>query len=198
MIRGLRKFSHLRERPRLFSAKAVLLLGALAGVRCHCAYVPPLLQEHFKSSPELEACRCKCFRIEDDILDSPLGSLMILNAVLANVQNQDDAEVWKERFAKVWEEKQASGLDLKTDPKAMAFDSFVKTSGLPSTKKRPQSSMAMLKRCYRGSRSFSVSPLVDFYNSLSLAHCVSCGGFDVEDLPGPFTKTVCILCIYSM
>ena len=158
----------------------------------------PVLQEHFKSNPDLEACQCRCFRIKDDILDSPLGSLVILNAVLANVQNQDVAEVWKRTFGKVWEEKQASGLDLKTDPKAMAFDSFVKASGLPSTKKKPQSSMAMLKRCYGGSRSFSVSPLVDFYNSLSVAHCVSCGGFDVEDLPGPFTKTVCIRCIYSM
>jgi DNA/RNA-binding domain of Phe-tRNA-synthetase-like protein len=44
---------------------------------------------------------------------------------------------------------------------------------------------ALLRRAMRGGEPFSISPLVDFYNAVSLAHIVPVGGFDLGDISGP-------------
>jgi len=145
----------------------------------------PKTQEFFDVShhPALASLQCKSFSMDDSILSCPLGDLVILNAVMVNVQNTDTASVWRERFAKTWTQAQESGLDLKTDLRVSEFEKFVKACGvLPATKKKPQSCLAMLKRCYAKASPFSVSPIVDFYNDMSISHCVSAGGFALDEL----------------
>lgn len=51
-----------------------------------------------------------------------------------------------------------------------------------SGKKYPSSIEALLRRALKGGAPFSVNPLVDFYNSVSLAHIVPAGGFDIDGL----------------
>jgi DNA/RNA-binding domain of Phe-tRNA-synthetase-like protein len=46
----------------------------------------------------------------------------------------------------------------------------------------PSSIEAMLRRALKGGEPFSINPLVDFYNSLSLRHVLPAGGFDVGGL----------------
>lgn len=49
-----------------------------------------------------------------------------------------------------------------------------------SGKKFPSSVEALLRRALRGGEPFSINPLVDFYNTVSLAHVIPAGGFDVD------------------
>jgi DNA/RNA-binding domain of Phe-tRNA-synthetase-like protein len=51
-----------------------------------------------------------------------------------------------------------------------------------SGKKFPSSIESMLRRALRGGEPFSINPLVDFYNIVSLRHICPAGGFDVADL----------------
>ncbi len=53
-----------------------------------------------------------------------------------------------------------------------------------SGKKFPSSIEALLRRALKGNAPFSINPLVDFYNTVSLRHVVPAGGFDVADLDG--------------
>lgn len=59
-----------------------------------------------------------------------------------------------------------------------------------SRKKHPPSVEALLRRALRaretGSPPFRVSPVVDFYNALSLEHLVPAGAFDLADLGAGF------------
>jgi DNA/RNA-binding domain of Phe-tRNA-synthetase-like protein len=51
-----------------------------------------------------------------------------------------------------------------------------------SGQKFPSSVEAILRRAMKGDDPFSINPLVDFYNLVSLRHVVPAGGFDLEKL----------------
>jgi DNA/RNA-binding domain of Phe-tRNA-synthetase-like protein len=53
-----------------------------------------------------------------------------------------------------------------------------------SGKDHPSSIEALLRRALKGGEPFRVNPLVDFYNSVSLAHVLPAGGFDLDRLEG--------------
>ncbi len=54
-----------------------------------------------------------------------------------------------------------------------------------SPKDFPSSIEAILRRALKGGEPFAINPLVDFYNTVSLAHTVPVGGFDLDQLVGP-------------
>jgi DNA/RNA-binding domain of Phe-tRNA-synthetase-like protein len=49
----------------------------------------------------------------------------------------------------------------------------------------PSSAESLLRRALKGGEPFSINPLVDWYNSISLRHAVPAGGFDLSALFGP-------------
>lgn len=51
-----------------------------------------------------------------------------------------------------------------------------------SNKQYPSSIEALLRRALKGGEPFSISPLVDFYNAISLRHTVPAGAFDSGQL----------------
>ena len=53
-----------------------------------------------------------------------------------------------------------------------------------SHKKFPTSIEALLRRALKGGDRFSINPLVDFYNAISLNHVVAAGAFDLDPLEG--------------
>lgn len=75
----------------------------------------------------------------------------------SNAQSHPRVRVWRERFA-------ALGI---------------------SAKEFPSSIEALLRRALRGGEPFTINPLVDFYNAVSLHHTVPVGGFDLAELAGP-------------
>ena len=54
-----------------------------------------------------------------------------------------------------------------------------------SGKEFPSSIEAVLRRAMKGGPPFSINPLVDFYNTVSLRHTVPAGGFDLDGFHQP-------------
>lgn len=79
------------------------------------------------------------------------------SAVYGNAQSHPRVKPWRERF-------QAQGI---------------------SGKEFPSSIEAMLRRALKGGEPFSINPLVNFYNAISLRHVVPAGGFDLREIEGP-------------
>lgn len=57
----------------------------------------------------------------------------------------------------------------------------MKEAGAPR-KKYPSSIEAMVKRAGKGGEPFRISPVVDFYNAISMKNVVPAGGFDIDQL----------------
>lgn len=78
-------------------------------------------------------------------------------APYGNAQSHPRVKPWRERFA-------AMGV---------------------SGKQYPSSVEALLRRAMKGGEPFSINPLVDWYNALSLRHVVPAGAFDLATIAGP-------------
>jgi DNA/RNA-binding domain of Phe-tRNA-synthetase-like protein len=78
-------------------------------------------------------------------------------ALYGNAQSHPRVRPWRERF-------QAMGV---------------------SGRQYPSSIEALLRRAMKGGEPFSINPLVDFYNSVSLRHVVTVGAFDLDQIAGP-------------
>lgn len=78
-------------------------------------------------------------------------------APYGNAQSHPRVKPWRERFA-------AMGI---------------------SGKQYPSSVEALLRRALKGGGPFSINPLVDWYNALSLRHLVPAGAFDLAAIAGP-------------
>lgn len=78
-------------------------------------------------------------------------------APYGNAQSHPRVRPWRERFA-------AMGI---------------------SGKQYPSSIEALLRRALKGGEPFSINPLVDWYNALSLRHVVPAGAFDLATIAGP-------------
>ena len=64
-----------------------------------------------------------------------------------------------------------------------SFESSFKESVF-RTRNFPTSIEALLRRALKGGDRFSINPLVDFYNAISLNHVVAAGAFDLDPLEG--------------
>jgi DNA/RNA-binding domain of Phe-tRNA-synthetase-like protein len=53
-----------------------------------------------------------------------------------------------------------------------------------SGKEFPSSAEALLRRSLKGGEPFTINPLVDFYNAISLQHVCPAGGFDLAEITG--------------
>lgn len=54
-----------------------------------------------------------------------------------------------------------------------------------SVKEFRSSAEALLRRAAKGGEPFTINPLVDFYNAISLRHVAPAGAFDLAELAGP-------------
>ena len=92
--------------------------------------------------------------------------------------------------AAIWRRDWASALDAavhgnsQSHPRVSPWREAWRANGI-SAKKFPSSIEALLRRALKGGQPFSISPLVDFYNGVSLRRVVPAGGFDLGDLAEP-------------
>ncbi|CAE7610503.1 unnamed protein product [Symbiodinium natans] len=124
--------------------------------------------------------RCARFTIEPGVFEK-LPGLHVVTALVLNAPNLD-AEGWiKGHFDSVC--KMVAGKKLEA--KRGRLDVWKRyTSEL---KDRGSDNLFLTKGARREptkGKSFSVNPLVDFYNTLSVKHVVTGGGFDLEAMPG--------------
>ena len=72
--------------------------------------------------------------------------------------------------------------DRQSHPRIKPWRDAWKRIGV-SSKKFPCSIEALLKRALKGGDPFSINPIVDFYNTISLEHVVPAGAFDLASTP---------------
>jgi DNA/RNA-binding domain of Phe-tRNA-synthetase-like protein len=85
------------------------------------------------------------------------GQATVAGAPYGNAQSHPHIKPWREHFA-------ALGI---------------------SGKQYPSSVEALLRRALKGGEPFTINPLVDWYNTLSLRHLVPAGAFDLAAITGP-------------
>lgn len=72
--------------------------------------------------------------------------------------------------------------DRQSHPRIKAWRHAWKQIGV-SSKKFPSSVESLLKRALKGGEPFSIHPIVDFYNTVSLEHLAPAGAFDLAGTP---------------
>ncbi len=89
---------------------------------------------------------------------------------------------------KAWQQAWTSALDARkygdrqSHPRIKPWRDAWKRIGV-SSKKFPCSIEALLKRALKGGDPFSINPIVDFYNTISLKHVAPAGAFDLTATP---------------
>ena len=91
--------------------------------------------------------------------------------------------VWRE----VWQAAAAEGAaygNAQSHPRVKPWRERFAAMGV-SGKQYPSSVEALLRRALKGGEPFTINPLVDWYNALSLRHVVPAGAFDLAAIAGP-------------
>lgn len=95
--------------------------------------------------------------------------------------NPAAARAWREAWAA------AGALDVpnaQSHPRVAPWREALRAAGSPP-KKYPAAIESLLRRALKGGDPFSINPLVDFYNAVSLRHVSPAGGFDLGAVAGP-------------
>ena len=79
---------------------------------------------------------------------------------------------------------------VKTHPHIEMWRSALRSAGVP-LKKCPPSIEAIAKRTTKSDSPFSINPIVDTYNALSMDLVLPFGAFDLEQLEGSLALRVC-------
>lgn len=73
--------------------------------------------------------------------------------------------------------------NAQSHPRVTLYRNALKTAANVSSKKYPQSNESLLKRVLKEKQAGRpISPIVDFYNSVSIEHAVTAGAFDLTEL----------------
>jgi DNA/RNA-binding domain of Phe-tRNA-synthetase-like protein len=108
-------------------------------------------------------------------------------AVAHGIDNQAESPEIAARWQEVWAETgKAAAIsgNAQSHPRVKPWRERFQAQGV-SGKQFPSSIEAMLRRALRSNAPFSINPLVDFYNTVSLQYIVPAGGFDLAQLHGP-------------
>lgn len=90
---------------------------------------------------------------------------------------------WREAWAAAGQSATPYGSP-QAHPRVAPWRQRFRAMGV-SGKEFPSSVEALLRRAMKGGEPFSVNPLVDFYNTVSLSHTAPAGGFDLAHIAGP-------------
>jgi DNA/RNA-binding domain of Phe-tRNA-synthetase-like protein len=71
----------------------------------------------------------------------------------------------------------------KAQPLIAAWREALMAAGI-SVKRRPPSIEAMARRAWKGHDAFSINPIVDTYNALSMELCLPLGAWDLDEMNG--------------
>ena len=113
--------------------------------------------------------------------------LSLAVAVAEGIDNQTPrpelAAAWRDAWFEAGQRAEAYGSP-QAHPRVAPWRERFRAMGV-SGKEFPSSIEALLRRAMKGGEPFSINPLVDFYNTLSLTHTVPVGGFDLAHVSGP-------------
>jgi DNA/RNA-binding domain of Phe-tRNA-synthetase-like protein len=123
-----------------------------------------------------------CFAIQPEIFERFPG-LRIPAVVARGVDNRLERPAIAAQWRAAW---LAAGRaseygNAQSHPRVAPWRERFRAIGV-SGKEFPSSVEALLRRALKGGEPFTINPLVDAYNAVSLRHVVPAGGFDLADL----------------
>lgn len=125
------------------------------------------------------------FLVEPAIFERFPG-LMLPVAVADGIENQMEwpsiAARWQEAWVEAGEEARPYS-NAQSHPRVRPWRERFTAMGV-SGKEFPCSAEALLRRALKGGEPFSINPLVDWYNTISLRYSVPAGGFDLAQVAG--------------
>jgi DNA/RNA-binding domain of Phe-tRNA-synthetase-like protein len=125
------------------------------------------------------------FTIQPDVFPRFPG-LSIAVAVASGLDNAASYPGVSATWRAAWAEAQAAAArygNAQSHPRVRPWRERFTAMGV-SGKQFPSSIEAMLRRALKGGEPFTINPLVDFYNTVSLRHTVPAGAFDLGDVAG--------------
>jgi DNA/RNA-binding domain of Phe-tRNA-synthetase-like protein len=124
------------------------------------------------------------FTIQPAIFDLFAG-LRIPVAVALGIDNSGAQPEIEAEWREAWAEASAAAAygNPQSQPRIRPWRDRFRAMGI-SGKEFPSSAEALLRRALKGGEPFSVNPLVDFYNTVSLRHLVPAGAYDLDQLEG--------------
>lgn len=125
------------------------------------------------------------FEIAPDVFER-LPNLRIAAAVASGMDNHIERPRVCVYWGEAWEAaaEAAQYGNAQSHPLVKPWRDAFQRMGV-SGKQFPSSVEALLRRALKGGEPFSINPLVDWYNAVSLRHYVPAGGFDLAELAGP-------------
>jgi DNA/RNA-binding domain of Phe-tRNA-synthetase-like protein len=125
------------------------------------------------------------FTVQPEVFERIPG-LRIATAVAEDLDNRDPRPASTAYWRAAWEAAAASAVygNAQSHPAVRPWREAFQRMGV-SGKQFPSSVEALLRRALKGGEPFSINPLVDFYNAVSLRHTVPAGGFDLDELDAP-------------
>ncbi|MBA2366725.1 MAG: hypothetical protein H0V77_09790 [Actinobacteria bacterium] len=110
--------------------------------------------------------------------------LRLVVALAEEIDNHSPKPDLLQLWRHTWEEAgrwKGTGVNAQSHPRVRPWRDAMGAIGV-SGQKFPSSVEAILRRAMKGGEPFSINPLVDYYNLVSLRHVVPAGGFDLEKL----------------
>lgn len=113
-------------------------------------------------------------------------------AAARGIDNASVREDVDERWHRAWRAAAAvveRHANAQSHPNVRAWRDAFRNAGI-APREFPSSVEALLRRAMKGGRPFSINPLVDAYNAVSLERVLPVGGFDLDALDGEFEVRV--------
>jgi DNA/RNA-binding domain of Phe-tRNA-synthetase-like protein len=122
------------------------------------------------------------FTIEPAVFERFPGMRIAL-AVGHGIDNRDARPELAADWRAAWDVAggEARHGNAQSHPRVAPWREAFRVNGV-SGKEFPSSIEALLRRALKGGAPFTINPLVDAYNAVSLRHVVPAGGFDLADL----------------
>ncbi len=122
------------------------------------------------------------FKVESKIFEMFPG-LRLAVAVARGVDNSNEHPNLTVTWHRAWESApaQIGGVDRQFHPRIKPWRDAWRRIGV-SSKKFPCSIESLVKRALKGGQPFSINPIVDFYNTISLRHIAPAGAFDLAEM----------------
>jgi DNA/RNA-binding domain of Phe-tRNA-synthetase-like protein len=126
------------------------------------------------------------FIVEPAIFDH-FPSLRIAIAVAHGIDGAaprpDVPAIWRDTWQVAGREGAQYG-NAQSHPRVRPWREHFRALGV-SSKDFPSSIEALLRRALKGGEPFTINPLVDWYNAVSLRHTMPVGGFDLAEVRSP-------------
>lgn len=125
------------------------------------------------------------FTVEPEIFEMFPGLRLVI-AIANGLNNKKDQPELFSAWCHTWNAVpvQLGDYDRQTHPHIKPWRDAWKLNGI-SSKKFPSSIESLTKRALKGGTPFSINPIVDFYNTVSLNHIAPVGAFDLEMINKP-------------